>query len=137
MAEPIVTRVARGMYRVEIDGRSEIVYVAGPADDRGAFWNGQIFWSGVRADTTTPAGRRAQAEQSLMAPMPATVVKVHVQPGSLVKNGDTLVVLEAMKMELVIRAPADGRVTAVHCQERQLVQPNHQLVDLDITADVT
>ena len=44
--------------------------------------------------------------------------------------GDTLVILEAMKMELPLRAPADGRVTAVHCQPGQLVQPDTSLIEL-------
>ncbi len=84
------------------------------------------------ADTRAP--RRAagtDAHQSLTAPMPSTVRKVLVEPGSRVAKGDTLLVLEAMKMELPIRAGADAVVRAVHCREGQLVQPGATLVDLD------
>ena len=129
MSHPIVTRIGVGVYRVEHDGRSEIVYVAGPPEDRWAFWNGHVFHPDTLADSTTGGRRRGSAEQSLTAPMPATVVKVLVKPGSIVQTGDILVVLEAMKMELVIRAPVDGRVTAVHCQEKDLVQPDTVLVE--------
>jgi 3-methylcrotonyl-CoA carboxylase alpha subunit len=62
--------------------------------------------------------------------MPARVIRILVRPGTLVKKGDTLVVLEAMKMELPIRAPADAMVTTVHCREGELVQSEAVLVDL-------
>jgi 3-methylcrotonyl-CoA carboxylase alpha subunit len=47
-----------------------------------------------------------------------------------VKAGDTLVVLEAMKMELAIRAPRAGVIRAVHCQEGALVQPGTVLIEM-------
>jgi biotin carboxyl carrier protein len=62
--------------------------------------------------------------------MPATVVAIKVKPGDEVKKGDILIVLEAMKMELPVRAPADGRVEAIHCQPGELVQPDRSLIDL-------
>ena len=68
---------------------------------------------------------------ALAAPMPATVAAVLVQPGAVVAAGDTLVRLEAMKMELAIRAPAAGRVTAVDCRAGELVQPGRPLVTLE------
>ena len=55
----------------------------------------------------------------------------NVEPGAAVKKGDTLIVLEAMKMELPIRAPADGTVARVTCTEGQLVQPGVPLVELE------
>ena len=68
---------------------------------------------------------------ALAAPMPATVAAVLVQPGAVVAAGDTLVRLEAMKMELAIRAPAAGRVAAVDCRAGELVQPGRPLVILE------
>jgi pyruvate carboxylase len=62
--------------------------------------------------------------------MPATVVKVLAETGSRVRRGDALIVLEAMKMELAIRAPRDGIVTAVHCREGDLVQPDRVLIEV-------
>jgi len=53
-----------------------------------------------------------------------------VQPGAAVKKGDILVILEAMKMELPIRAPADAIIAAVHCRAGDLVQPETTLIDL-------
>ena len=62
--------------------------------------------------------------------MPARVSRILVQPGSPVKKGDPLVVLEAMKMELPVRAPADAVVTAVHCREGELVEADAVLMEL-------
>jgi len=127
-----VLRIAEGVYRVETDGRAHVVYVAGPPANRWAFWNGRVY-RGLQSDTAPAAARsraRRYAHQQLTAPMPATVLKVLVKPGSKVKKGDTLVILEAMKMELPLRAPADAAVTAVGCREGELVQPDAVLVEL-------
>ena len=130
-AQMPVTRIAAGVYRVEHDERSEIVYVAGPPGRRWAFWNGHVFRDVEGSDQDTQAARpRASVVHPLTAPMPATVIKLLVTPGSVVKKGDTVIVLEAMKMELPIRAPGDATVTAVHCREGELVQPETVLIEL-------
>jgi 3-methylcrotonyl-CoA carboxylase alpha subunit len=68
---------------------------------------------------------------SLSAPMPATVRRIDVKVGDGVQRGQTLILLEAMKMELPVRAAADGTVTSVNCREGELVQPGATLVELD------
>jgi len=100
--------------------------------------SGEVVWVGidgfaiefrVRADTGLP--RTATRDQdALSTPMSATVVGVRVRAGDRVEAGDTLLVLEAMKMELPIRAPRAATVRAVHCAEGQLVQPGTPLVEL-------
>lgn len=126
-----ITRIADGTYRVVVDGRAELVYVAGGPSDRWAFWNGQIFRPG---ESSTDAGphrpSRADGRQALHAPMPAHVRKVLVAPGATVKRGDTLIILEAMKMELSLRSEADATVQAVRCHEGELVHPEQILIEL-------
>jgi 3-methylcrotonyl-CoA carboxylase alpha subunit len=74
---------------------------------------------------------RAASQQSLLAaPMPATVRSIAVKPGDTVKAGDTLIVLEAMKMELPVRAAAAGRIDKINCREGDLVQPGISLVEV-------
>jgi acetyl/propionyl-CoA carboxylase alpha subunit len=128
---PTVSRIGPGMFRVEHDDRADIVYVAGAAGDRWVFWNGQVFRGSF--GSARPATRRSSASgsvQAITAPMPATVLKVLVEPGTIVTKGDTVLILEAMKMELPIRAFSDGTVVAVHCREREVVQPDTVLVEL-------
>jgi 3-methylcrotonyl-CoA carboxylase alpha subunit len=100
---------------------------------------GESVWIGVDGHTLEfkIGGTPAQApgahrdRDALTPPMPATVVRIHAHTGQRVDTGDTLIVLEAMKMELPIRAPRAGTVRAVHCAEGQLVQPGDALIDLE------
>ena len=62
------------------------------------------------------------AEGSLLAPMPASVMSVAVEAGQKVAKGDTIVVLEAMKMQHTIAAPADGIVTELAATAGQQVE---------------
>jgi biotin carboxyl carrier protein len=62
--------------------------------------------------------------------MPAVVRAVLVSVGDAVAKGDVLVMLEAMKMELPVRAPRPGTVASVGCVAGELVQPGVPLVEL-------
>jgi acetyl-CoA carboxylase biotin carboxylase subunit len=98
-------------------------------------WSGETKGRPAQASqqpARPPSRRRSSTDgaQSLAAPMPATVVKVLVKPGDRVAKGDTVVVLEAMKMELPLRAAGDATVKAVHCREGELVQPEVVLVEM-------
>ena len=66
----------------------------------------------------------------MKAPMPGTILKVNVQNGQAVKEGQVLVVLEAMKMENEIMAPKAGTVTAVAVQKGASVDTGAPLVFL-------
>lgn len=82
---------------------------------------------------TAARANRARAgsdEEALTPQMSAKVIRVLVEVGQTVAAGDTLVVLEAMKMEMPIRAPHDGTVTTVHCAEGELVTPDKPVVVL-------
>ena len=100
------------------------------ASARGTTW---VFHDGVvyQIADQAPTRKKAGAHESLTAPMPATVIQVKVEPGAQVKAGDVLLLLEAMKMELPVRAPADGRVTAVNCRAGELVQPGTSLIEIE------
>jgi biotin carboxyl carrier protein len=92
--------------------------------------DGEVFTIEIE-DAQRMRRPRAAAGEGLSAPMPATVIRVIAEPGREVKRGETLLLLEAMKMELPVRAPRDGKVKALHCQAGQLVQPGVPLVDLE------
>jgi acetyl-CoA/propionyl-CoA carboxylase biotin carboxyl carrier protein len=69
-------------------------------------------------------------EASLEAPMPATVVQLRVEAGETVTAGETLVVLESMKMEISIAAPRDGEVATVLVAAGDQVERGATLIEL-------
>lgn len=64
----------------------------------------------------------------LKAPMPGLIVDIRVEPGQAVLKGDPLLVLEAMKMENILKAPADGTVGGIKVNLRDNVQKGQVLV---------
>jgi 3-methylcrotonyl-CoA carboxylase alpha subunit len=130
-AGPLVTRIGAGVFRVDVDGRAEIVHVAGTRGDRWLHWNGHVFHRPFEIPEGTRRRAGADAAHALTAPMPATVLKVLVSAGGRVKKGETLLILEAMKMELPVRADADATVRALLCREGELVQAGALLAELE------
>jgi biotin carboxyl carrier protein len=139
-----VIPLGRGVYRLVDGSRRRMAYAAGPPEARWVFLDGRVYVIDtvrLKADTTyvasdlsrtaAVAGRTQDDELALAAPMPATVASIHVAEGQEVETGDLLLVLEAMKMELPIRAPRRGRVKAVACRRGELVQPGVPLVALE------
>jgi 3-methylcrotonyl-CoA carboxylase alpha subunit len=127
---PRVTSMRPGVFQVEHDGRVETVYAVIAGNERWAFWKGRVFRTSHGGLRATGAPRGGTQGPWLTAPMPATVLKIFVAAGDAVRRGDTLIVLEAMKMELPLRASGDGVVQAVNCREGELVQPDSVLVHL-------
>ena len=127
-----VKEVGHGVFQVEVDGRTETVYAAGPPHDRWVFWKGRVFRGDFRNEASARRGAHGSpAMRALTAPMPATVITVHVKPGDAVTKGQVLMLLEAMKMELPIRAPGDGVIVAVHGRAGQLVDADVVLLEIE------
>ena len=85
------------------------------------------------AEAAAPAAAPAAAAvtgagEPVNAPMPGTILKVNVQNGQAVKEGDVLCVLEAMKMENDITAPKSGTVTQVVVSKGSKVETGAPLV---------
>lgn len=106
------------------------------------YWatDGVVRWISMHGCTYTlekPAGRGASAASpagagaSVRAPMPAQVRAVEIALGEQVENGQTLMLLEAMKMEIRIQAPARGRVRRLLVEPGDSVEINEILVELE------
>ncbi len=70
-------------------------------------------------------------ERTIRAPMPGLVVRLLVEPGDAVEAGQGIVVLEAMKMENELKAPAAGTIGAIHAKPGIAVGKNELLVEID------
>jgi pyruvate carboxylase subunit B len=107
----------RGAYTLWLDGyRFEVEAL----DERGR---------AIRELSGKSAGPSGPAP--LVAPMPGLVVRVNVQPGDEVQAGQGLVVMEAMKMENELRAPAAGRVRAILAAPGTAVEKGAVLIELE------
>ena len=78
--------------------------------------------------TATAAPVAATDGSPVNAPLAGTVVKVLVKPGQAVAEGETIIILEAMKMENSIKSPGDGLVKAVNVSLKQSVEKNQVLI---------
>jgi biotin carboxyl carrier protein len=74
---------------------------------------------------------RSGGAQMVVAPMPGLVVRVNAVVGQPVKAGESLVVLQAMKMENELGSPRDGTVRAVAVEAGQAVEQGQLLVELE------
>jgi biotin carboxyl carrier protein len=70
-------------------------------------------------------------EQTVTAPMKATVIRFHAEQGASVKNGDRVCVLEALKMEVPVMAPADGTIKEILASPGQKVRAGDPLFTLE------
>ena len=85
------------------------------------------------ATTTTPAPKAAApagAGKPVTSPLPGVIIEVSVKEGQTVKAGQKVAVLEAMKMENEIQAPADGTVTAILVNKGDSVLEGAEIVKI-------
>ena len=83
----------------------------------------------AKAASAAPTG--AQGANKVSAPMPGTILDVKVAVGQSVKKGDTICVLEAMKMENDIPAPCDGVIASISVQKGSSVAANDVIATLN------
>lgn len=124
-----VTPRADGRWTIEHAGQKTVATVA---KSPGGVWIGingtTAQWQAQPASSRV---RHVTVDDNVRSPMSATVVRVLTTAGAAVAEGDTLVVVEAMKMEMPLRATRDAVVRAVNCREGELVQPTSVLVELE------
>ena len=108
-----------------------------------------VAWSGRDLDLSTLRGPRklhwidpfaanvseAAAAARIVAPMPGMVTRILVEAGNGLARGAPVIVLEAMKMEHTLRAPADGRLKTLKCAVGDFVQEGTELADFEPAAE--
>ncbi len=113
-----------------INGEHVTAYVSSENAKRWVTVNGQTFVltrsSGLKRKS---AGQDHASE--LAAPMPGVVRAVNVQQGDTVIKGQTLLLLEAMKMEIRVQAPRDGLVKKLSVKQGQTVEREQVLIEIE------
>jgi 3-methylcrotonyl-CoA carboxylase alpha subunit len=113
----------------EVNGRYLQAYTA---VDKGSRYIGFGATSYVLQKVEKGQRRKAAntGDNSLAAAMPGQVIKVLVNEGDTVKRGQTLVILEAMKMEIRVTAPDESSVVKVLCSVGEIVERGQRLIEL-------
>lgn len=108
-----------------------------PAQRLGRFlwfhFQGRTYALEVEKKRRSSKQQGAASEGDILAPMPGKILKVNVKKGQSVKEGQTLVVMEAMKMEYSLAAGRDGVIESVNFNEGQQVVLGDTLVVLEKT----
>ena len=78
-----------------------------------------------------PSGLSNANAGELITDMPGKVVKVLTTEGAVVNQGDTLLILEAMKMENEIKAGLDGLLKPVHVKEGEAIDSGHLMIEIE------
>ncbi len=142
--EPVVVDVlaAGAGYAAEIDGRRFTVDLSAPQAIEGdhvwLFAAGRAWSFTVRPlleAMAERAERAGAAGSDVTAPMPGLVTALHAAEGQVVRKGEVLAVMEAMKLVLSLPAPADGTVRAVPCRVGQTVAGGAVLVAVTPTEE--
>ena len=120
----------RGLLRVELDGTRMDATVIAAAGRRHVFARGRA-WQLAAVDPLHHGGEGGGAEGGLMAPMPGKVIALVAAEGAKVEKGAPLLILEAMKMEHTITAPAAGTVKAFRFGVGDSVAEGAELVDFE------
>jgi 3-methylcrotonyl-CoA carboxylase alpha subunit len=118
-----------GGVALSLDGVRRVVRVLRHAESFAVFAAGEGWFFDAVDPLAPPAGAET-ASGRLTAPMPGRVVQVLVGVGDMVRQGQPMIVVEAMKMEHTIAAPRDGAVAAVHFAPGDLVEEGSELIEM-------
>lgn len=124
-----VLRAENGRLDLLIDGQRVTAYVSFDGAKRWVTVNGRT--SLLTKTSGTKRGARHDSSGGLTAPMPGQIRSVSVRAGDAVQKGQTLLTMEAMKMEIRIQASSDGVVKAVFVSQGQTVEREQILAELE------
>ncbi|CAA6828462.1 MAG: Pyruvate carboxylase subunit B (biotin-containing) (EC [uncultured Sulfurovum sp.] len=115
-----------GNYTVVVDGKQYSVQVA---EGEGDIQVAPVAQTNAVAETAVPAGSAGAV--NINSETPGNVWKVLVNPGDTVKEGDKIMILEAMKMEIDIVAPKDGKVASINVNVNDAVADQQLLATME------
>ena len=126
-----ILHAGNGKLDLLIDGERVTAYVSADNARRWVTVDGQTFVLTKQSGSRKSGGGHHHAAGELTAPMPGQVRAVNVSEGDAVTKGQTLMVLEAMKMEIRIQAPMDGVVKLLAAKVGQTVEREQILLKME------
>jgi acetyl/propionyl-CoA carboxylase alpha subunit len=125
-----VLDVQPGQITILLDDRPATFYWAAESGKRWISLQGCVYVLEKPSTQTTPRRGENPSEEAIRAPMPAQVRAISVRPGDLLEKGQTMMLLEAMKMEIRIQSPHAGKLTRLLVEEGQTVERNEILAEI-------
>ncbi len=114
-------------YELTIEPREEDIEVL----MRGKLYTASVMDERAQLLASRSGGAKADTgEINIKSPMPGLIVAIKVEAGQEIKSGETVVILESMKMQNELKAPRDGVVQSVLVQAGQSVEQNKVLVKI-------
>jgi biotin carboxyl carrier protein len=132
--QPMVVEILRasdGKLDLLVDGKRVTAYVSTDNARRWVTINGRTLLLNKSTGRGRHAGGFHHAAGELTAPMPGQVRAVNVNEGETVTKGQTLLLLEAMKMEIRVQSPRDGLVKKLFVQQGQTVEREQLLAEIE------
>ncbi len=121
-AAPAASAAKNNAFTITLNGKSYNVKIDGSQ----AVVNGQSFTfdatAGTSVATAAPAAAPSGEGKPVSTPLPGIIIRIEKKVGDMVNAGDTIMVIESMKMETPLNAPNSGRVQAIKVQPQQQVQ---------------
>ena len=124
-----ILRAENGRMDLLVDGKRITAYVSSDMAKRWVTVNDRTLM--LTKTSGAKQGVRHDYAGGLIAPMPGQVRSVSVSVGDVVKKSQTLLTMEAMKMEIRIQALKDGKVKAVHVVQGQTVEREQILIEME------
>ncbi len=122
--------IKKGHLKIKLGDKIIKSVVTKGDQEKYVFVDGDIFkvknieLSGIRKT------KKKEKENTLNSPISGKVVNIKTKKGNKVKKGDVLLVIEAMKMEYIIRAPYDGIVKKINFKEKDLIEIGQNTIEL-------
>ncbi|WP_376691360.1 ATP-binding protein [Wenzhouxiangella sp. EGI_FJ10409] len=118
-------------YSLTLDGRGRRVQIHAAGEQRLEICLDNRRWPVSRHARFEAAVETGAGDGRLLAPMPGKILEIRVEAGQSVEEGETLLVMEAMKMELAIKAPMDGEVSQVAVGAEDVVEADTLLLEIE------
>jgi biotin carboxyl carrier protein len=112
----------------EANGKRTHFYALKKGRETLIYWKG--FWVNVAPKETHKKRAQEEFKPLLKAPMPGSILQILVSPDQHVSEGEALLVMESMKMELTLNAISSCHVSSILCQVGEMVAMNQTLMEL-------
>ncbi len=124
-------KIDSNLYSMILDGQTCTVAIKKEGKSIEIFYKGDLFSFEIPSARDKSSLENASGVDKISAPMPGRVVKVLKKVGDIIKEGDGLIVVEAMKMESELKSSIDGKVSEISVKDGDTVDLGAHLITVE------